>query len=71
MDRAEIWLHRTLDAAPAGRRSATVTSMPRRARSRASVKPTGPAPVTSTSVSIFRSVITATECLMRTVRRNR
>src|SRR5262249_11423198 len=42
---------------PAERCSITVTSMPRQARSIARVRPTGPAPTTSTEVSIARLTI--------------
>jgi hypothetical protein len=45
-------LHLTLGNSPAWRISVTVTSMPREARSRASVSPTGPPPTISTLVSM-------------------
>src|SRR5262245_53057146 len=56
MERAEIWPHRTLGGVLAGCLSATVTSMPRQARSRASVMPTGPPPTMSTLVFIIRGI---------------
>src|SRR5437764_6036652 len=44
---------------PGRRRSTTITSIPRQARSRASVRPTGPAPTMSTSVSSARFTLTS------------
>src|SRR5580704_16381903 len=52
MDRAPIWPHFTFGGSLGGRRSATTTSMPRQAKSIASVSPTGPPPTTSTVVFI-------------------
>src|SRR5262249_8304881 len=48
IERADTWLHFTLGGSPRLRVSATSTSTPRRARSMASVRPTGPAPTMST-----------------------
>src|SRR5215475_3334344 len=62
MERAEIWPHLTLGGSLAGRLSATMTSMPRQARSRASVMPTGPPPTISTLVS---ARISHTPCGLR------
>ena len=50
MDRAATWLHFTLGGSSRRRCSSTITSMPRQARSIASVVPTGPPPTTSTRV---------------------
>src|SRR5471032_1792048 len=53
MVRAATWLHLGSGGAARGRVSTTVTSMPRHARSIASVSPTGPAPTISTSLSVM------------------
>src|ERR1700676_3736554 len=55
MERAATWLHLTFGGSPRRRSSSTVTSMPRRARSIASVNPTGPPPTIRTSVSMLRT----------------
>src|SRR3954466_11934520 len=52
MVRAATWLHFGSGGAARARRSTTVTSMPRQARSIASVRPTGPAPAMSTRVDV-------------------
>src|SRR5262249_35372797 len=52
MERAPICPHFTFGGSFGGRRSATMTSMPRQARSIASVSPTGPPPTASTLVLI-------------------
>ena len=54
MERAPIWPHFTFGGSSGGRRSATTTSIPRQARSMASVSPTGPPPTISTLVFIRR-----------------
>src|SRR5262245_19715404 len=57
IERADTWLHLTFGGSPARRVSAMVTSMPREARSMASVRPTGPAPTIKTGVSIDRPMV--------------
>ena len=57
MDRAEMWFVLIRGGSPAPRRSTTMTSMPRWARSKASVRPTGPAPTIKTSVSLWQSKV--------------
>ena len=52
--RAATWLHFTLGGAPAARASATITAIPRQARSIASDSPTGPAPTISTGAASRR-----------------
>src|SRR5215475_2072533 len=52
MERAPICPHFTFGGSLGGRRSATMTSMPRQAKSMASVSPTGPPPTISTLVLI-------------------
>src|SRR6478609_6259310 len=53
MVRAATWLHFGSGGAAGLRVSTTVTSMPRHARSIASVSPTGPAPTISTLVPVM------------------
>src|SRR3954447_13513281 len=53
MVRAATWLHFGSGGAAGARVSTTVTSMPRHARSIASVSPTGPAPTIRTLVSFM------------------
>src|SRR5665213_3067088 len=53
MVRAATWLHFGSGGAARARVSTIVTSMPRQARSIASVNPTGPAPTISTSNSVI------------------
>src|SRR3954453_20473761 len=53
MVRAATWLHFGSGDAAGARVSTTLTSMPRHARSIASVSPTGPAPTISTLVSFM------------------
>src|SRR5260370_4525541 len=60
MVRAATWLHFGSGGAARARVSTTVTSMPRHARSIASVSPTGPAPTIRTLVSFM----SATECAL-------
>ena len=57
IERADTWLHLTLGGSPARLISVTITSMPREARSMASVKPTGPPPTISTLVSIAGIIV--------------
>src|SRR5690348_13578533 len=52
IERAATWLHLTFGASSRARVSTTATSTPRPARSIASVRPTGPAPTTTTSASL-------------------
>src|ERR1700749_56705 len=56
MVRAATWLHFGSGGAARARVSTTVTSMPRHARSIASVSPTGPAPTISTSLSVIAGI---------------
>src|ERR1700730_6096790 len=56
MVRAATWLHFGSGGAARARVSTTVTSIPRQARSIASVSPTGPAPTISTSGSIMSDI---------------
>src|SRR5450755_2488499 len=56
MVRAATWLHFGSGAAARPRVSTTVTSIPRHARSIASVSPTGPAPTISTSGSVIAGI---------------
>src|SRR5579863_4345137 len=53
IERDETELHLTAGGSPAARASTTTTSTPRHARSIASVKPTGPAPITITFDSVM------------------
>src|ERR1700761_1619778 len=60
MVRAATWLHFGSGGAARARVSATVTLMPRQARSIASVRPTGPAPTISTSHSLNSDIASRT-----------
>src|SRR5258708_2065712 len=62
IDRAEIELHLTAGGSPAARLSMTTTSIRLHAKSMASVKPTGPPPITTTFDSVILCLLCSLCC---------